>query len=60
MTITVNLDFGKREIENFQELEKTMAQSLFVGWSKRSTDTQKQCNCRIIDIYGQHIAPSCS
>ena len=24
MTITVNLDFGKREIENFQELEKTI------------------------------------
>ena len=24
MTITVNVDFGKREIENFQELEKTI------------------------------------
>ena len=24
MTITVNLDFGKREIENFQELERTI------------------------------------
>ena len=24
MTITVNLDFDKREIENFQELERTI------------------------------------